>query len=248
MLASPHAVMSTSDSSQSPDRRAVHRPWIRRLLLNLVMSTVMIALASAWVPAVADADGDPASDVLVSQSVFVPADAGVSVAQQLELDNILGAADRAGLQIRVALIASPSDLGSITALWGQPENYAHFLGEELSLLYHGRVLVVMPAGFGLYQTGASTGAEVSALEGIKAPSPRGLVDAGVAAVERLAADSGHPLSAPGKPTSTGRSPVSGSSATISWVVFAIGGALIAMAWIASLRARPLRAGGGTTTA
>lgn len=216
--------------------------------LNVVMSTLVLVLAAAWLPAIAAADGDPASDVLVSQSVFLPADAGASGAQQAELNNILGAADRAGFQIRVALIASASDLGSITPLWGQPENYARFLGEELSLLYHGRVLVVMPAGFGLYQSGVSTGAGLSALAGIKAPNPNGLLDAAVSAVQRLAAAAGHPLSAPSTPTPTSRGPAAGSSPTISWVVFAIGGVLIAAAWIASLRARPLRAGERAGTA
>ena len=212
------------------------------------MSTLLVVLAAAWVPAVAAADGDPASDVLVSQSLFLPADAGATGAQQLELENLLAAAGRAGFQIRVALIASASDLGSITALWGQPATYARFLGEELSLLYHGRVLIVMPAGFGLYQGGAATGAEVSALAGIASPNRKDLLDAAAAAVERLAAAAGHPLSTPSKPTASTRGPAAGASATISWLVFAIGGVLIAAAWIASLRARPWRAGDRATTA
>lgn len=212
------------------------------------MSLVIIALAAAWLPAAASADGDPASDVLLSQSAFLPADAGASGAQQVELENVLGAAQKAGFQIRVALIASASDLGSITPLWGQPETYARFLGEELSLVYHGRVLVVMPSGFGLDQTGASGGPAGAALSGIGAPGARGLVPAAVTAVERLAGASGHPLSGPVKSTSASPSAHAGPSATISWVVFAIGGIFIAAAWVASLRARPLRTGEGPRVA
>ena len=54
----------------------------------------------------------------------------------------------AGFPIRVAIIASRSDLGAITGLWLKPRAYARFLGLELSLAYTGRLLVVMPNGFG----------------------------------------------------------------------------------------------------
>ena len=47
------------------------------------------------------------------------------------------------------MIASQSDLGSVTALWRQPELYARFLDQELSLAYRGPVLIVMPNGVGL---------------------------------------------------------------------------------------------------
>ena len=36
---------------------------------------------------------------------------------------------------RVAIIASPPDLGSVTELWHQPQNYARFLAQELTLIY-----------------------------------------------------------------------------------------------------------------
>ncbi|HYB28563.1 MAG TPA: hypothetical protein VEF89_18255 [Solirubrobacteraceae bacterium] len=209
----------------------------------------MVALAAAWVPALARADGDPASDVLVSQSVFLPADAGASVSQQSQLSEVLDEAQRDGFPIRVALIASPSDLGSVTPLWGQPSTYAQFLGEELSLVYHGRVLVVMPRGFGVYQTNASTAASSSVLARLPPPGQHGLAQAAVTAVQQLAAASGHSLSS----STASRSPSpstttsSSSSATITWIVFAIGAGLIAAAWIASLRARPLGSGRGSAS-
>ncbi len=72
------------------------------------------------------------------------------------------AAAKSGYPLRVAVIASPADLGSVTPLWRQPQAYAGFLGEELSLLYKGTLLVVMPDGFGLYGPGAAVPAQRAA--------------------------------------------------------------------------------------
>ena len=49
----------------------------------------------------------------------------------------------------MALIAHRSDLGSIGALWNKPNVYSGFLGTELSLVFHGTLLVVMPNGYGV---------------------------------------------------------------------------------------------------
>jgi len=78
--------------------------------------------ALGWSARAAHADGDPASDVLASQTLFLSQDAGVTVRQQAQLSAVLGAAQRVGYQIRVAIIASPTDLGSVTELWRQPQN------------------------------------------------------------------------------------------------------------------------------
>ncbi len=104
----------------------------------------------------AQADGDPGSDVLVYQPLFLASDSGISVSEQVRLGNLLHEADKAGLPLRVAIIAKQDDLGSVTALWKQPRAYAHFLGLELSLAYKGRLLVVMPNGFGFNWTGHSS--------------------------------------------------------------------------------------------
>ncbi len=100
----------------------------------------------------ASADGDPASDVLVQSQLFNPIDSGVPLSAQARLEAVLAESARAGFPIRVALIASQSDLGTATALWRSPAKYAQYLGYELSQLYDGQVLVVMPDGFGLYGT------------------------------------------------------------------------------------------------
>ena len=56
----------------------------------------------------------------------------------------------------MAIIASPYDLGAVTALWRKPRAYARFLGIELSLAYKQRLLVVMPNGFGFNWPGHSS--------------------------------------------------------------------------------------------
>jgi cytochrome oxidase Cu insertion factor (SCO1/SenC/PrrC family)/thiol-disulfide isomerase/thioredoxin len=115
---------------------------------RLLIACVTLALAAAVVPGAARADGDPGSDVLVDQNYFVAGDAGLSVAEQAQLGDVLQSASNADLPVRVAIIATPSDLGSITGLWRRPQEYAGFLGFELSLAYRGRLLIVMPNGFG----------------------------------------------------------------------------------------------------
>jgi hypothetical protein len=203
---------------------------------------------------VAWADGDPASDVLAAQTVFLAQDGAIPTAQQSQLLQLARSATRAGYPVRVAVIASRADLGSVTALWRQPARYARFLGQELSQLFRGTLLVVMPNGFGVYRLGAPTGSGGSessaALRGLKIGTrpPRGtrpphtpgaLGVAAIAAVQRLAAAAGHPLAAPrgGAPRSAAaRSGVD----VVAWLALAAGAILIAAAWTVSLRLRPPR--------
>jgi hypothetical protein len=194
---------------------------------------------SVALPAVARADGDPASDVLATQSLFLPADAGVSFAHENQLNGALTNAASRGFPMRVAIIASESDLGSVTALWRQPQAYAQFLGEELSLLYHGTLLVVMPDGFGLSGPAQAVAAGRSSLADLR-PSAGGAVlgTAALSAVQRVAAAAGHPVTVPTAATVAPGSS-SGSTGAIPILAFVLGLALIAVAWTASLRARPL---------
>ncbi len=202
-------------------------------------SILVVALTAGGVPAAARADGDPASDVLVTQTLFLPWDAGVSAGQQAQLTTLLREAEHDGYPLRVALIASSSDLGSVTELWGQPQSYANFLGDELSLVYRGALLVVMPDGFGLYRLNGSLGAEQAALAGMRSTvAGASLGTAALLATQHLAAAAGHPLSIPRNALSPAAT--SGAPDTVAWVVFALGAALIAGAWAASLRAQPPR--------
>lgn len=206
-----------------------------RSFLRPLIVMAMVALGGGWLATQALADGDPASDVLTTQTLFIPQDAGIPARQQVQLADLETKAQRSGYRIRVAVIASPSDLGSVTALWRQPQTYANFLGEELSLVYRGALLVVMPNGYGLYGVGGVP-MTPSALDGLSLPGTA-FGTAAIAAIRRLAAASGHDLPLPAGATPTR----AGSTTIIPWIVFALGAMLIALAWTASIRARPLRA-------
>lgn len=199
---------------------------------------------------VARADGDPASDVLATQTVFLPQDGAIPAAQQSLLLALARSATRAGYPMRVAVIASRADLGSVTALWRQPAGYARFLGQELSQVFRGTLLVVMPNGFGVSGVGASSGSSgaatgsPAALRGLPAPEgntrPTGaLVGGAIAAVQRLAAAAGHPLRAPRGSAPRSATPRSGVD-VLAWLAFAVGAILIAAVWTVSLRLRPPR--------
>lgn len=205
--------------------------------LRVALSVAIVALAASVVPGLARADGDPASDVLTTQALFLAQDAGASTAQQAELAAVLQAANRSGYAIRVALISSPADLGSVTELWRQPQSYADFLGQELALVYRGRLMVLMPGGFGLYRFGRSLAHDRSVLAGILAQAGSGGIGAvAIAAIRGVAATAGRPLRLPAAMASSSSS----SSDTVSWIVFAIGSMIIVIAWTASIRARPVR--------
>ncbi len=205
------------------------------------VALALVAVVLAGAPGLAWADGDPASDVLIDQAAFLPWDAGATTAQQAQLGAVLRAAGRSGYAIRVAIIASSSDLGSITELWGQAQTYARFLDVELSDAYQGRVLVVMPNGFGLASTSRLLPAEQEVIA--QAPPPRTrseLAAAAEATIAKLAAAAGHPLHTSAVPASAPARPGSGAGGAVPLIVFILGAVMIAVAWTASLRGRPLR--------
>ena len=172
---------------------------LRRALLGAVLAVFTVCAVGVLAPA-AGADGDPGSDVLVYQSLFVAADANISVPQQVELGNLLSSADKSGFPIRVAIIAQPDDLGAITALWQKPAAYASFLGTELSLSYAQRLLIIMPNGFGFNWQGHSASAAYQVLDRLHiGPGGSGLAAAAQTAVRALARASGIRLAAPPGP-------------------------------------------------
>ena len=161
---------------------------------------ILLALgALAVVPATARADGDPASDILYNGRVFFPFVTKVSAQKQQDLKQVVDAAWAAGFPIKVAVISTPTDLGSVGSLWQKPQLYSKFLGSELAFLYKGRLLIAMPNGFGLNH---GTAAERKLLE--KVPIGQGgdgLTASATAAVRALAAASGHQLPKPAHPAS-----------------------------------------------
>ena len=185
---------------------------LRRAVLAVALAVLAFCALGPLSPA-ARADGDPGSDVLVYQSLFVAADSNISIAQQVELGDLLTSASRDGFTIRVAIIATPADLGAITQLWRKPASYARFLGIELSLAYSQRLLVVMPDGFGFNWQGHSAGAAYQVLGKIAIkPGGAGLATSAETAVRALAAASGVRLAPPPTGQSTaGQSTGSGST-------------------------------------
>jgi cytochrome c biogenesis protein CcmG/thiol:disulfide interchange protein DsbE len=218
----------------------VIRPARRGLVALIALALAVALVALAGLPPQARADGDPGSDVLVYQPLFVGSDAGVSVPHQVALSNMLRASARRGAPIRVAIIASPFDLGAVTALWRKPQDYARFLGTELSLAYKGELLVVMPNGFGVNWPGHSSSAAVRSLSGVAiGGGGAGLAAAAETATQKLSAASGVQLTAPkpsggsnpnqpstGTPVST--SPAGSGSSTDAMVAFVTVGALLVL--------------------
>jgi hypothetical protein len=152
---------------------------VRRPLLALLLLAVLCAPT-------ARADGDPASDYLISQNIFV----GVELPHGAALGALNGAVAAAyahGYRIRVAVVATRTDLGSIPSLFGRPSDYAKFLGTEIGGFYIGPLLIVMPAGFGVYDGGRSVAAETAVLAGRPSPgtSRDELTRAAAAAVDSM---------------------------------------------------------------
>jgi len=144
-----------------------------------------IVLASLALPGLARADADPASDTLYVGRVFLPLSARVSpqLARQLAADTL--AAEQAGRPVRVALIASRTDLGGVPALFGRPTAYAAFLAAELQFVYPGRVLIVMPQGAALGERGRLA-ANPDVVRAKVEPGVDGLARTAIALVEKLA--------------------------------------------------------------
>ncbi len=170
--------------------------------LGAVAATLVVLCSGVTT---AHADGDPASDILASDTlpfhdVFLPFEP-VSPALAQKLRDTVAAANAGGFRIKVALIASPTDLGAVPVLFNMPEQYAKFLGAELLGLYKERLLVVMPAGFGFFRGGMSTIRETATLETIAiAPGADGLAQAAIDAVKLL--DDTKPPTAKALPGST----------------------------------------------
>ena len=196
---------------------------------------LMTFVALVLEPSSALADGDPASDVLAAQSLFLPQDASTSAGQSERLAAALAAGARRA-PLRVAVIASASDLGAVTALWRRPEDYARFLGQEVSLLYRGEILVVMPAGYGLARDGHTPPRDdLALLDRLPVPG-RALGAAALSAGLQLLG--AHGIATPAAAAALDpQSPENG--ATLAWLVFGFGAALIAGTWAYSVRVRPL---------
>jgi hypothetical protein len=154
------------------------------------VALVVVAAALVAVPA-AQANGDPASDVLITQQVFIPFEAPISNSAKDELVKTVAAANERGYKIRVAVIAFTGDLGTAVSLWRQPQSYSRFLGSELAFVYRNRLLIAMPSGFGFYHGRKPVAKEKAVLAKIPpGKTPTALTESTTQAVRALAAADG----------------------------------------------------------
>jgi MYXO-CTERM domain-containing protein len=190
------------------------------------IAAALLATASAR------ADGDPASDVLYTGLVFYPFDATFDSSSQSQLNELTANAKAAGAPVKVALILKRTDLGVVTALWLKPQQYAQFLAAELAFLYKGPLLIVMPNGFGFWNAGKPVAKQQALLKRIPIrPGPNGFVETAIEAVQKLAAQAGHPLALP--------KAKGGSGPTDRLLIVGAAVALLALALLFRLRRRLL---------
>ena len=183
---------------------------MRRLLALLGLLAALLGPA-----AVARADSDPASDILLGQDAFYPYQPPTATALTRSLERALTEIHATGVPLKVAIIGSQTDLGGVPNLWGMPQRYAAFLDSEISFNHPQALLVVMPAGFG-----------VAGLGGLSAPSvpidahhgSNGLTHTAVLAVERLAAAHGHPIAPVSLPSASG---AGGGGGTPALIIFGV---------------------------
>jgi hypothetical protein len=218
---------------------------------RLSVITVILASVALWTAPTAFGDGDPASDVLVVNTLFNPIGSGISLGSQARLEAVLKASAAAGFPIRVALIAAADDLGTATAYWRDPKDYARYLWIELSQIYGGQVLVVMPDGFGLYGSRSGSHRVATGELSVRASAPGPgdqLATAALSAVPLLARAAGHPIPAAELTAADRSAPLRsqagpGELPATAGIALGAGALLIVAAWTLSLRAKPIRGRG-----
>jgi hypothetical protein len=158
---------------------------VRRATLLAALAVSLLAVPAA------QANGDPASDVLITQQVFLPFEAPISKSASDELTKTVAAANKQGFTIRVAVIAFTGDLGTAISLWRHPQDYAKFLGSELAFAYSNSLLISMPSGFGFYRGKKPVGKELRVLAKLKTgKTPTTLAESTTQAVRALASANG----------------------------------------------------------
>jgi hypothetical protein len=193
----------------------------------MILPAVIALLILALVPPPARADGDPASDVLLLQDVFVSYES-VSAKPLSQLRHVVAESKKAGFPVRVALIASSDDLGSEFGMWNSPQPYARFLNEEISFNSVRPLLVVMPAGFGIDHIAARVGNAIDQVP-IAGGTQDGLAISATVAVARMSAALGHPI--PGAPlrVPAGAPAPKRHKGKTGWATLAIPGVIVILA-------------------
>jgi hypothetical protein len=223
----------------------------RRQAMRGILCLLACALAAGYISAPARADGDPASDYLIGQQVFLGYDAKIPASLESKLVAAVASANKNGFPVKVALIWSRYDMGSVPELFNKPQTYARFLDAEDSKCWWGgacgsgrfktttRLVVVMPDGLGFAQWKHSPKAGYRTLAGIRVTqTPSGLATAATTAVVKLASAAGVKVSTRGGsriPTGTG-----GGSNSVEIIVAVVVALLIGVAARLLIRRRAAR--------
>jgi len=207
-------------------------------------------VAAACFPAAAFANGDPASDVLLTDTVFLPYETP-SGDQEAKLRRVVDAARANGRQVRVAVIHSPRDLGAVANLYGHPQEYANLLTRELqnpvepgARGHSEELLVVMPAGYGTKNVPRDADRMLRGVELASDASPDELTAAAGWGVQELARAGGRPIREEfDKPAGEG-----GGGAVVAVLVIVGLVALVAVLVVVRMRsgATPAQSPGGNT--
>jgi len=207
---------------------------------RIVVVLVAAVLVGAAATGIARADGDPASDYLIVQPIYVPFGGAVPAPQAAQLQSVVKQAKAGGYPIRVAMIATKTDLGSVTSLWRKPQPYAQFLGQELFYYFKGPLLIVMPNGYGIYHYQHSVASERALLDKLPPPGPDGaaIAEAATNASAKLAEARGVKVTVPAleKPKKS-----SGTRDRITLIAIVVAGVVIG-GGVAFLRRRRRQAG------
>ncbi len=204
---------------------------MRRLLALLTAVAVLV-------PAVpVHADGDPASDTLLITNAHYPYKPNlVSRPLKNALDKMLVAAKKQKFDLRVAIIASKTDLGSVPQLFTEPQQYADLLTREITFNNKPRVLVVLPSGIGGNNLGDNA---ANALRNIAPDGTDGdsLTRTAISAVAALTKANGTPVPAPQIEAAPKRDQDEGTSPLLTFGLPVLLVALVA--GVAAVRSRRL---------
>jgi hypothetical protein len=202
-----------------------------RVCLLLLLLFVAILLPAQE----AAADGDPASDVLLLQDVYLPYAPGVPQPLGKTITDLLKTTRKAGFPLKVAIVAQPKDLGAVPQYFDKPQSYAPFLQSEIAFNSKKPLLIVMPAGYGFAGLPAGTD---QALEGVDPPKSANGEDLGraaVTAIVKLSEAAGHPVPTPKLPKASSGG---GGGGTSPALVFGVPVALLALGGLlAAIRRR-----------
>lgn len=182
---------------------------LRWLAVTAAVWCVMVASASA-----VTADGDPASDILLTTSVYYPYQPTVAPSLQETLARALTLLARRGPRLKVAIIATTFDLGAVPGLFGKPQAYATFLEQEIAFEGRQPLLVVMPSGVGV-----SDAVSPAALRGVTVDSRHGvngLTRSAIFAVLAVARRAGRPIVVGSIPS------VTGATGGTPWLAIGVG--------------------------